>query len=101
MIIFAYWVFQELRSVSAGDLGCFYQVGAYQLCDTTQRLSIYSSLFMLTVQALISRILVPGMSNFVNASVLSEDESSEISGTIGNEGEDVSNLDENQTISIL
>ncbi len=33
--------------------------------------------------------------------VLSEDESSEISGTIGNEGGDVSNLDENQTISIL
>ncbi len=28
-----------------------------------------ASLFMLTTQALISRVLVPGMSNFVNASV--------------------------------
>jgi hypothetical protein len=28
-----------------------------------------TSLFMLTTQALISRMLVPGMSNFVNASV--------------------------------
>ena len=39
------------------------------ICELTQLLSIYSSLFMLMTQALISRVLVPGMSNFVNASV--------------------------------
>ena len=39
------------------------------ICELTQLLSIYSSLFMLVTQALISRVLVPGMSNFVNASV--------------------------------
>ena len=39
------------------------------VCEATQSLSMYSSLFMLMTQALISRVLVPGMSNFVNASV--------------------------------
>ncbi len=51
------------------DPGCFWNVGAYQVCDSTQHISIYSSLFLLMTQALVSRILVPGMSNFVNASV--------------------------------
>ncbi len=39
------------------------------LCDANQYLSIYSTLFLLQAQALISRVLVPGMSIFVNASV--------------------------------
>ena len=68
-MIFGYWLFAQLRRVSAGDLGCFYDIGAYPLCDATQRLSIYSSLFLLMMQALVCRTLVPGMSNFVNASV--------------------------------
>ena len=50
-------------------LDCFLPLGAYKICEATQQLSIYSSLFMLMTQALISRVLVPGMSNFVNASV--------------------------------
>jgi hypothetical protein len=51
------------------DADCFWNLGAYQVCDATQKLSIYSSLFLLMTQALVSRILVPGKSNFVNASV--------------------------------
>ncbi len=54
----------------SGNLDCFFEIGAYRLCDATQRLSIYTSLFLLMTQALVYRILVPGMSNFVNASVL-------------------------------
>jgi hypothetical protein len=51
------------------DADCFWDIGAYQVCDATQLLSIYSSLLLLMTQALVSRILVPGKSNFVNASV--------------------------------
>jgi hypothetical protein len=61
-----------LQRVLAGKdavLGCFPPLGAYSICEATQLLSIYSSMFMLMTQALISRVLVPGMSNFVNASV--------------------------------
>lgn len=68
-MVFGSRAVQEIQRVSAGDFGCFYWIGTYQLCDATQSLSIYSSLFLLMTQALISRILVPGMSNFVNASV--------------------------------
>ena len=59
-----------MRRVYAGEnADCFWHLGAYQVCDATQYLSIYSNLFLLMVQALVSRIPVPGMSNFVNASV--------------------------------
>ena len=51
------------------DADCFWDVGAYQVCDATQYISIYSSMFLLMTQALVSRIFVPGKSNFVNASV--------------------------------
>ena len=51
------------------DLDCFGQIGEFDLCNATQKLSIYSSLFLLMTQALLSRIFVPGMSTFVNASV--------------------------------
>jgi hypothetical protein len=67
--MFGLWAAEQLQRLSAGDLGCFYQIGAYRLCDATQRLSIFASFFLLQAQALISRVLVPGMSNFVNASV--------------------------------
>jgi hypothetical protein len=58
-----------IRRIFTGNPDCFYQFGSYDVCDATQRLSIYISLFLLMTQALISRILVPGRSNFVNASV--------------------------------
>jgi hypothetical protein len=51
------------------DADCFWDIGAYQVCDATQYISIYSSLLLLMSQALVSRIFVPGKSNFVNASV--------------------------------
>jgi hypothetical protein len=59
--------FQSVSNDAYRD--CFVDLGAYQICDATQRLSISSSLFLLMLQALISRMAVPGISNFVNASV--------------------------------
>jgi hypothetical protein len=68
--IFGLWGFFQIRRVYIGeDADCFWDVGAYQVCDATQQMSIFSSLFLLMTQALLSRILVPGKSNFVNASV--------------------------------
>jgi hypothetical protein len=70
MTIFGFWIFQRIRRLAAGeDPDCFFHFGAFQLCDATQDLSICSTVFLLQAQALISRVLVPGMSIFVNASV--------------------------------
>jgi hypothetical protein len=70
MAIFGHRIFEVIRRISSGaDPDCFIRFGAFELCDATQSLSIYSTLFLLQAQALISRILVPGMSIFVNASV--------------------------------
>jgi hypothetical protein len=68
---FGYYTFFDFRRLSAGvDPDCFINLGAYKICDLTQKLSINGSLFVLMVQALVSRMIVPGMSNFVNASVM-------------------------------
>jgi hypothetical protein len=68
---FGYWAVVEVKRISEGrDLDCFMDLGHYRVCDATQMLSIYSSLFLLMTQALVSRMLVPGMSIFVNASVI-------------------------------
>jgi hypothetical protein len=70
--IFAFWLFGEIRRLpkeGIQSIDCFIDIGAFQVCDATQRISIYSSLVLLTTQSLISRIFVPGKSNFVNASV--------------------------------
>jgi hypothetical protein len=52
-------------------LDCFINVndGAYKVCTTTQKISIASSIMFLMAQLLISRIIFPGVSNFLNASV--------------------------------
>ena len=68
-MVFGYFSVVEFRRLSKDDLDCFYNIGTFELCGTIQKLSIYSSLFLLMTQALISRTFVPGMSNFVNASV--------------------------------
>ena len=68
-LLFGLLAAETLGSVLSGNLDCFFEIGSYRLCDATQRLSIYTSLFLLMTQALVYRILVPGMSNFVNASV--------------------------------
>ena len=60
---------ETLQRVQSGGLVCFFEIGANRMCDARRRLSIYTSLFLLMTQALVYRILVPGMSNFVNASV--------------------------------
>ena len=70
MTILGVWIFEHITRLSAGqDPDCFIRFGTFQLCDATQNVSIYSTLFLLQAQALISRVLVPGMSIFVNASV--------------------------------
>jgi hypothetical protein len=50
---------------------CFFEVqgGAYKFCTANQKVSISSSIMLLMIQLLISRILFPGVSNFLNASV--------------------------------
>ena len=50
-------------------MDCFIDLGSYKVCNATLLLFAYSNLFLLMLQALVSRILVPGMSNFLNASV--------------------------------
>jgi hypothetical protein len=61
--------FQLVLAGGDANLDCFITLKTYKFCDATQQLSLCTSLFMLTTQALISRVLVPGMSNFINASV--------------------------------
>ncbi len=55
--------------MSSGDLDCFIDLGAYKVCDASQDLSNDLSVLLLMMQALVSRLLLPGISNFVNASV--------------------------------
>jgi hypothetical protein len=70
LIIFGFWIIEEIRRLSSSDdSDCFIRFGDFSLCDSNQHLSIYSTLFLLQAQALIYRVLVPGMSIFVNASV--------------------------------
>jgi hypothetical protein len=69
-ILYGYHTFDNFHKISAGrDLDCFLNLGAYKICAVTQSLSIYTSVLLLTTQALVSRMIVPGISNFVNASV--------------------------------
>ena len=69
-ILYGYYTFVYFQRVSAGrDLDCFLDLGAYKICAVTQRLSNYTSVLLLMTQALVSRMIVPGISNFVNASV--------------------------------
>jgi hypothetical protein len=67
---YGFFTFVVFQKVSAGlDLDCFLNLEAYKICAVTQKLSIFTSILLLMTQALVSRIIVPGMSNFVNASV--------------------------------
>ena len=68
-MFYGYYAFSNFQLVSSGRLDCFIDLGAYKVCDATQKLSIYTSIVLLMTQALISRTLAPGISNFVNASV--------------------------------
>jgi hypothetical protein len=69
-INYGFWTFDYFQQVTDGrSLDCFLDLGAYKICAVTQRLSIHTSVLLLMTQALVSRMLVPGISNFVNASV--------------------------------
>ena len=65
--IFTFAYFQQVAT--GRDLDCFLNPGAYKICAVTQRLSNFTSTLLLMTQALVSRMIVPGISNFVNASV--------------------------------
>ena len=68
--MFLLWgLIQRFGEALAGDVDCMFQIGAYNVCYTTESVSIYMKLVWLMTQALTSRILTPGISNFVNASV--------------------------------
>jgi hypothetical protein len=70
LIIIGFWTFVEFRRLSSGtNPDCFHRFGEFWLCDANQHLSIYSTLFLLQAQALFSRLLLPGMSIFVNSSM--------------------------------
>ena len=71
-MLYGYFTFASFQRASTGrdaDLDCFLDLGAYKICAVTQSLSIYTSVLLLMTQALVSRMIVPGISNFVNASV--------------------------------
>ena len=71
-ILYGYYTFVYFQRVSSGrdaDLDCFHDLGAYKICAVTQSLSLYTSILLLMTQSLVSRMIVPGISNFVNASV--------------------------------
>ena len=71
-IFYGYFTFANFQRVYSGrdaDLDCFLDLGAYKICAVTQSLSIWTSILLLMTQALVSRMIVPGISNFVNASV--------------------------------
>lgn len=69
-MIFGFWSWQEVQRIyTTENADCFWDLGAHQVCDSTMLLSIFSSMFLLMTQALLSRIFVPGKSSFVNASV--------------------------------
>ena len=69
-IYYGFYAFVDFLQVSAGrDLDCFHDLGAYKICAVTQKLSLHTGILILMTQALVSRMLLPGISNFVNASV--------------------------------
>ena len=59
----------DIYEYYCNPLDCFYNVEEYKFCTVTQKVSIASSIMFLMVQLLVSRIIFPGVSNFLNASV--------------------------------
>ena len=51
------------------DLDCFVKLGKYSVCTVTTELSVFSNIFLLMAQAVVSRILAPGISYFADSSV--------------------------------
>jgi hypothetical protein len=70
-IIFGYAAYQQASQVlrEPGEQDCFLSLGTYSMCTTATFFPIFSNLFFLMAQAFMSRLLVPGVSIFVNASV--------------------------------
>ena len=57
------------RVLASEDLDCFMELREFRICEATHQLSNCFTLTLLMVQAVLSRIIFPGTSNFVNASV--------------------------------
>ena len=56
-ILFGFWTFQSVQRITTRSLDCFIRFGAYEVCVNTSYLSVYSNLFLLMAQALISRVI--------------------------------------------
>ena len=71
-IVFGLFAFESISTSlnsSHAELDCFVSIGTYSVCTLTTFIAIYSNLFFLMAQAFVSRVFVPGISIFVNASV--------------------------------
>ena len=71
-IIFGFFAVNNgyrVMSLPPADLDCLLSLGTYAVCANAIFFSVSSSLFFLMAQVLMSRVLVPGVSIFVNALV--------------------------------
>lgn len=57
------------RVLAGEDLDCFIACREFRICEATQELYNSFTLALFMAQAVLSRIIFPGTSNFVNASV--------------------------------
>ena len=57
------------RVLNGQNLDCFIELREFRICEATQQLSNNFTLALFMAQAVLSRIIFPGTSNFVNASV--------------------------------
>jgi hypothetical protein len=63
------WAAKNAARFSRDSADCFFDFGAHRLCLVTLLLAAQSSLFLLMVHALLSRVVAPGKSIFLDASV--------------------------------
>ena len=63
------WAAQNATRFSREGADCFFDFGAHRLCLITLLLAAQSSLFLLMLHALLSRVVAPGKSIFLDASV--------------------------------
>ena len=64
-----FWAAKNATRFSREGADCFFDFGAHRLCLITLLLAAQSSLFLLMLHALLSRVVTPGKSIFLDASV--------------------------------
>jgi hypothetical protein len=63
------WAAKNATRFSREGADCFFDFGAHRLCLVTLLLAAQSDLFLLMLHALLSRVVTPGKSIFLDASV--------------------------------